>query len=67
MGDEGAAMISEGMKSNSTLTSLNLESEEEKQKRRKKIDKKKKKQRQTDKQERIKCEQGIIQEQKEPK
>ncbi len=33
-------MISEGMKGNSTLTSLNLRSEEEKQKRRKKIDKK---------------------------
>ena len=38
IGDEGAKMISEGMKSNSTLTSLNLGCEEEKQKRRKKKD-----------------------------
>ena len=60
-------MISEGMKSNSTLTSLNLEGEEEKQKeerrqikRRRNIDKKKK-------QERIKCKQGMKQEQKELK
>ena len=43
IGVEGAAMISEGMKSNSTLTSLDLGSEEEKQKKRKKIDKKEKK------------------------
>ena len=33
MGDKGAKMISEGMKSNSTLTSLNLKCEEEKQKK----------------------------------
>ena len=32
IGDEGAKMISEGMKSNSTLTSLDLGGEEEKQK-----------------------------------
>ena len=43
IGVEGAKMISEVMKSNSTLTSLNLFGEEEKQKRRKKIDKKEKK------------------------
>ena len=47
-------MISEGMKSNSTLTSLDLYCEGKKAKRRKKIDKKEKKYRQKEKQERMK-------------
>ncbi len=52
-------MISEVMKSNSTLTSLNLRCEEEKQKRRK-IDKKSRKNiDRKKKQERIKCKQII--------
>ena len=55
------------MKSNSTLTSLNLSGEEEKQKRRKKIDKKGEEIQIERKQERIKCKQIMKQEMKEPK
>ena len=54
IGENGARMLCEGMKSNSTLTSLDLRSEEEKQKEERKQTKKRRNIDRKKKQERIK-------------